>query len=398
LSALAVGSLVAAAVACLGWALLIARVDTTTRRMRRLPTTRIPEDGARPRVTAVLAARDEAHAIEHTVRSLLGQEGVDIDVIAVDDSSQDGTREILERLAGEEERLTVLENTKLPKGWVAKNYALELGQGRAEGDFLLFTDADVAHGRRSVFHAVEVMEQETLDHLALHPRLEAGSWIEALALPLYFLLCEFRFLDPKATEAESGVGAGIGAFNLVRTEAYRLRGTHARIRGAVLDDRALGKMMRFDGGRGTVMRAVSQVRMRPYRTFGDLYRGIKKGALSTMGNSALATVVGGLVLLAATVGPVVLLASGIAVFAMGDHGWFALPAGLALALPTVGLLRARTLVRFEPIAALLYPLGAVVIAAAALHAGLVFGVRGHVEWRGRLYSRRALRRSLDEMF
>ena len=197
MSALAIASLIAAVVAVIGWALLIARVDETTRRMPRLPTTPIPPDAPAARVTAVFAARNEAHAVEHTVRSLLGQEGVDIDVIAVDDGSEDGTLEILQRLAEAEPRLQVLQNTKLPRGWVAKNYALELGQGRAEGDYLLFTDADVAHGRRSVFHGVEVMEQHALDHLAVQPRLEAGSWIEAMvkvmpSLPVWSMVTSLQ--------------------------------------------------------------------------------------------------------------------------------------------------------------------------------------------------------------
>jgi hypothetical protein len=324
------------------------------------------------------------------VRTLLAQEDVDLEVIAVDDGSSDGTYDILHRIADEDRRLLVLKASKLPPGWVAKNYALELGQGRARGDYILFTDADVLHGPRALANAIAVMERERLDHLAVQPRMEAGSLIEALVLPLFMLLCQIRFLDPKAARPDSGQGTGIGAFNLVRADSYRLRGTHARIRGSMLDDRALGYMMREDAGRGSVMRAVAQVRLRPYRSLQDLYVGVRKTVIGTFGNSAVLTFAMGLVLLAGAIGPLVLLGAGLPLWLAGHAPWVVVPALLAIVLPMLGLLKARTVLRFEPLAALLFSVGALVIAAAALQAAVVFATRGTVEWRGRLYTRRDL--------
>lgn len=382
-------ALVLATLMCVGWALVLARVWRTINAMRRLPSTASAE-GPHPRVTAVLAARNEAHTIEAGVRSLLAQDGVDIQVIAVDDNSEDDTQAILERIAAADQRLLVLKAGRLPPGWVAKCYALELGQGRARGDWLLFTDADVVHGPHAAKNAVATMERERLDHLAVQPRIEAGGLAEALVLPLFMLLGQLRFLDPAAAKPESRVGVGIGAFNLVRADAYRLRGTHARVRGSMLDDRALGRMMREDGGRGSVVRAVAQVRHRPYRSAGELYAGIKKSAIGTFGNSAILTALMGTMLLVAATAPPVLLALGLPLWLAGQAPWVVVPAALAAALPMVGLLKARSVVRFEPLAALLFPVGALAIAAGALHAALVFAVRGTVEWRGRSYTRRDL--------
>ena len=342
-----------------------------------------------PRVSAVIAARNEAAGIEASVRSLLMQEGIDLEVIVVDDGSIDGTPVILTRLAAEAGgKLLHLTNNKLPPGWVAKNYALELGQGRARGDWLLFSDADVVHGPRAIFNAVAAMERERLDHLAVFPRMEAGSLIEALVLPLFVLLYQFRFIDPRAADPDSPTGIGIGAFNLVRADAYRLRGTHARIRGAMLDDRALGLMMRDENGRGSVMRAVAQVRVRPYRSFAELYEGVKKTVLATFGNSAVLTAVMGIVLLVAATAPALFVALGLPLWLTGHPPWIALPGAVAVGFPFIALLKSRTMVRFEPLAALLFPIGAVVIATSALHAAFIFGTKGTVTWRGRQYTRR----------
>lgn len=384
-------AVVVATILCIGWAVVLHRVWGTTTALRRLPSagdrSLAPQAARTTKVSVVVAARNEAAGIEASVRSLLAQEGVDVQVIAVDDNSEDATKTILDGLAKEDARLLVLQTAKIPPGWVAKNYALELGQGRADGEFILFTDADVVHGPRALYNAVAAMERERLDHLAVHPRLEAGSLVEALVLPLFFLLCQFRFLDPKSAQPDSGVGTGIGAFNLVRADGYRLRGTHATIRGAMLDDRALGRMMRDDGGRGSVMRAVAQVRLRPYRTLSDLYVGIRKGVLATFGNSAALAALMGLVLLGAAALPPAFVLLGLPLLATGHAPWPVLPAIVAVVLPMIAMLKARTMLRFEPLAAVLFPVGAVVIAAAALHAAFVFGTKGTVEWRGRLYTR-----------
>lgn len=384
-------ALVGATLLMVGWALALARVWRTINAMRRLPSAPMAE-GPLPKVSAVVAARNEAAAIEASVRSLLAQEGVQMEVIAVDDGSEDDTLAILSRLATADTRLLVLKSQKIPPGWVAKNYALELGQGRAKGDFILFTDADVMHGPRAVMNAVSAMERERLDHLAVHPRMEAGSVVEALVLPLFVLLCQIRFLDARSAQPDSPVGSGIGAFNLVRADAYRLRGTHARIRGSMVDDRALGSAMRDDAGRGSLMRAVAQVRMRPYHSFRALYAGIRKSVLGQFRNSAVLTAAMGVVLVAAAIAPPVLVVAGLPLWLSGHAPWVVAPGLLAIALPLAGLLKARTIVRFEPLAALLFPIGALVIGAAAIHAAVVFAVRGTVEWRGRLYTRRDLQR------
>jgi hypothetical protein len=375
----------------LGWLAVLARVWRTIGALRRLPSaTGTTGDEPLAKVSAILAARNEGSTIEASVRSLLAQEGVDIEVIVVDDGSTDETPAVLRRLAAETRRLLVLTADKTPRGWVAKNYALELGQGRARGAFLLFSDADVLHGPRAIQNAVAALERDKLDHLAVQPRMEAGSLVEALVLPLFVLLCQIRFLDPRAANPTSGRGTGIGAFNLVRADAYRLRGTHARIRGSMLDDRALGKMMREDGGRGSVMRAVAQVRVRPYRSLPELYGGIRKSILATFGNSGLLAMLMGVVLIVAAVAPVCLFVAGLPLWLSGRAPWVVVPAAVAVVLPALGLLKARTMLRFEPLAALLFPVGALIIGASALHAGWVFLVHGTVEWRGRSYTKRDL--------
>lgn len=379
--------LAVAGLVCGAWALVLIRVWQTNGALRRLPTH--PPDGARapPRVSAILALRDESATVERAVRSLLAQEGVQMQVIVVDEGVCKDSRNRVRDIAATDPRVLLLDNHKLPKGWVVKNYSFELGQGRADGDYLLFSEPDVFHARRAVWNAVRVMESERLDHVAVHPRLEAGSLLEAVVLPLYVLIWEFRFVQKEAVQPDSRRGAGFGAFNLVRAESYRLRGTHARIRGALLEDRALGRMMRDDGGRGTLLRAIAQVRVRPFRSFPDLYGGIRRGTLLTSNQSAGSALVMGSLLVLGGLIPPLSVALGVPLAWAGEPPWVVMPAFAGLVLPILGLLQARSMVKFEPLAALLFPLGALFIGISTMQGALLFMVRGRLEWRGHTYRR-----------
>ncbi len=385
-------SVLLAVALCFGWGLVLLRVFRTTNAFRRLPLNDDVEGGP-PKVSAVIAARDEGAAVVATIRTLLEQRGVDMEIVVVDDMSSDDTVATIKALVDEvgKQRLLLIEQKKLPPGWIAKNYAVELGQGRARGDYLLFTEPNVLHGPNAVRNAVATMQKERLDHLAVFPRLEAGSFLEALVLPLFLLLYQLRLVDPKAADPDSGHGAGIGAFNLVRADSYRLRGTHARIRGSILDDRALAMMMRDEGGRGTVMRAIGQVRLRPFQSPRDLYFGVKKSVLPQFAHSALLSALAAAVLVFAVVAPTLLVLVGLPVWVSGRAPWLMLPAAIAMVLPLIGLLKARTMVRFEPLAVLLFPVGALFIATSALHAAVIFATRGTLEWQGRTYTKNDLR-------
>jgi cellulose synthase/poly-beta-1,6-N-acetylglucosamine synthase-like glycosyltransferase len=104
--------------------------------------------GVTTKLSVVIPARNEEQDIEEALRSVLGQKGVDLHVIVVNDHSTDQTGAILGRLAEEDSRITVVENPPLPARWLGKPNAMSHGVARASaraGDLILFADADVIH-------------------------------------------------------------------------------------------------------------------------------------------------------------------------------------------------------------------------------------------------------------
>ena len=199
------------------------------------------------RCSVVIAARDEEARIEQTIRHVLAQRGVELELIVVDDRSIDRTSEILQRLANQDGRVRVNRVEVLPNGWLGKCHACHLGANEATGDWILFTDADCWLKPDVIERAVRTADRDGADHVTLTP----GTVLENIGAQAWHLLFLTSLLSwfsgvnrdrPKAC-------LGIGAFNLVRAAAYRQCGGYEALRLTVVDDIKLGLLLRRAGKR-----------------------------------------------------------------------------------------------------------------------------------------------------
>lgn len=340
-----------------------------------------PPDGA-PRVSVVVAARDEARGIEAALRSMLAQDYPDLEVVVVDDRSTDDTPAILARLAAEEPRLRVLRVDSLPDDWLGKNHALMLGAERATGEWLLFTDADVHFQPTALRQAVGYAERQGIDHLAVAPDLELPG-ILLRAFGVHFLASFLAFARPwRARDPRSWFHIGVGAFNLVRREAYRAVGGHRRIALRPDDDMKLGKILKQAGFRQDALWGRGAVRVTWYHSLRELVRGLEKNAFAAIEYSVPVSLVGGLAQLAGGVAPPVLLALSLLPPAQ--------PAAAALLLAQILVSLGLTAwgarrVGESPALALLYP-AAILLFVFVLWRTMVLNLtQGGIRWRDTFY-------------
>jgi chlorobactene glucosyltransferase len=194
-----------------------------------------------PLVSVIIPARNEARNIARCVRSVLATAYAPLEVIVVDDRSTDGTAEIIEPAAGG--RLRLVRGTDPPPGWFGKQWAIIQGYRVANGELLLFTDADTKHEPELLSRAVRGLHVERVDLFSVLPRQEMRTFWERLIQPHVFLALETRvgnLGNVNRTRVEWN-GIANGQFILTPRAAYEAIGTHEAVKDTVADDLRLAQ-------------------------------------------------------------------------------------------------------------------------------------------------------------
>jgi len=216
-----------------------------------------------PRVSIIVPARNEEDDIEQSLARLLELDYDNYEVIAVNDRSTDRTGEIMERVAADFRLLSphfsqrtremghpilrVIHHQELPTGWLGKTHAMWTATNAANGDWLLFTDADVLFKADSVRRAMAYAEAERADHVVLFPQMIMKRPGEYMMIAFFQTMFVFGHRPWKVADPKSRDHMGVGAFNLIRRSAYEAVGTYEALRMEVLDDMKLGKVVKNGG-------------------------------------------------------------------------------------------------------------------------------------------------------
>lgn len=342
-----------------------------------------------PRVIAIVPARNEAETIARAIASLLSQDYPgEFSIIVVDDQSGDGTaklaRQVVEEF-GAAQRVTVHSVAALPPGWTGKLWALHEGISAAAEKvpaFYWFTDADVVHApdtlRRLVFRA----QTKSLDLASLMVLLQAKTFPEKLLIPpfLYFFLMLYppRWIaDPQKRTA----GAAGGCILLRHTALERIGGL-AAIRNEVIDDCALARAVKKNGGKIWMGVTRASVSLREYKTFAEIRDLIARTAFTQLRYST--------VLLAATLVSlfVAYWLPWILFFAGEEPAW--LLASTAASLMTVTFLFTVKFYNRSAIWALTLPFAAAFYGYATFLSAVRHRLGRGAQWKGRSQARRAV--------
>jgi glycosyltransferase involved in cell wall biosynthesis len=332
-----------------------------------------------PLVSVIIPARDEARIIERTVRAFLAQTYPNLEVIVVNDRSVDGTGEILHAIG--DGRLRVIDGVEPPEGWLGKPWALHQGSRIAQGELLLFVDADVVYTPAAVRAAVGFLERRRPAFLSLLPYFEMHGFGENAAMPMLAMFC-FTFMPTwisnRSRFAALAIGGGTG--NLIVRERYEAIGGHEALKDSVVDDVALARLVRRSGDASETVRADDLVSLRMYHGLAEVVEGFTKNAFAVFGRNY---VVG------------ILIQAGAVVFHI-------LPYGLALAgdrisMATVIVIVVTRLILFRALryrldnALLFHPVMVGIWTWIFVRSMWITGIRRKLLWRGRTYDARQTR-------
>jgi hopene-associated glycosyltransferase HpnB len=333
-------------------------------------------------VLAVVPARNEAALIGPVVTSLLNQ-NVAMPVILVDDESTDGTADVARRAAekaGKADALIVIQSKPLPAGWTGKVWSMHQGIEYACAQafnpaWLMLTDADVLHGPETVANLGLIASQGHYDLVSFMVKLSCETFAEKLLIPAFVYF--FFMLYPPAwirNPRRSTAGAAGGCM-LVRAETLEQAGGLEAIRGAVIDDCALARLLKRHGGRLWLGLTDQSQSLRRYETFSHIEHMISRTAFNQLKHSSLllGTIVGMVITYLA---PLLLLLTGSrsAIF-MGVAAFTAM---------TITYSNIVCYYRLNPASALTLPLAALFYLVATIHSAVKYWNGAGGEWKGRV--------------
>jgi hopene-associated glycosyltransferase HpnB len=240
-----------------------------------------------PRVVAVVPARNEADVIARSLGSLAAQDYPgEFRVILVDDNSDDGTAEAA---AGLGACVEILRGAPLPSGWTGKLWAMKQGAERAAAlapDYILFTDADIAHTPDNLARLVARAEDKQRVLTSLMARLTVETPAERMLIPAFVFFFAMLYPFAWANDPRRRIAAAAGGCMLARRDALEAAGGVEAIRGEIIDDCALARLMKRQGPiwLGLTERAES---LRPYQSANAIGRMVARSAYAQLGFSPL---------------------------------------------------------------------------------------------------------------
>jgi len=249
-----------------------------------------------PPVSIVVPARDEAETIGRCLRSLLAQDyRGPLRVILVDDDSHDGTVVVARKLA--DPRLTIIDGTPRPPGWSGKLWALSQGVAAADGELLLFTDADIVHDPSHLATLVAKLQADGLALVSEMVRLNCASLAERALVPAFVFFFQLLYPFALVNDPGSRVAAAAGGTVLIRADTLASIGGLQAMRGALIDDVTLAGLVK-KRARIWLGHSALAASIRPYPQPIDVWRMVARTAYVQLGTSPLmlAATIAGMVL------------------------------------------------------------------------------------------------------
>ena len=201
----------------------------------------------KPKVSIILPARNEEKFIGSCLDSLVNQDYIDYEIIAINDSSDDSTGTIIKKYAKKFPKLIYVDAKPKPEGWVGKNWACMEGYKKATGDLLLFTDSDTKHTTSVISLAVSHLLSLELDALTVIPKMLCLDSITKITLPIISVFLHTRFSALRVNDTSKNTGYFFGSFFIIKRSTYDSVGTHEGVKEELIEDGALGKKVKESG-------------------------------------------------------------------------------------------------------------------------------------------------------
>ncbi len=368
----------------------LARLADLNRRRRspyRVRPGQYRPDGEGPQVSVLIPARDEEHNIQACLRSVLAQDHPNLRVVVLDDRSQDRTAEIVDRMAEEDGRLRRLEGVELPAGWKGKCHALHQAAAVADGEWLLFVDADVVLEPGALTAALGLARDERADMVSWFGRLQVVTLWERVLQPFIHDFIVTHSDPARVNDLARPECIANGQFILIRATVYRDLGGHEAVRDSIVEDMALSRLVKGAGYRYRLAEGFALMTTRMYGSFGEIWGGWTKNFYAGLHGRKDVVAASVVYLLLTGVTPFVLLGTAIGLAAAGSLHLGLLIVSAASVAALLGYRLAAIRITSPPslLSVLLHPIEALLLVVIILESARRAASGTPVVWKGRPY-------------
>lgn len=229
-----------------------------------------------PKVSIILPARNESSYIDKCLKSLVNQDYPNYEIIAINDSSTDDTRQKILEYSKNNDNIIFVDAKPKPDDWMGKTWACFLGYMKASGDIFLFTDADTTHDQTTLTLTIRYLLGEKLDALTAIPKLLSKDYFTKLTLPILSIFMNTRFSALKVNNPKSKTGYFFGSYFAITKDCYEKVGTHEAVKYELVEDGALGNLVKSTGFRILMVKSESRITAIWARDLKSLWHGIKR--------------------------------------------------------------------------------------------------------------------------
>ena len=241
-----------------------------------------------PKVSVLIPARNEAHAIVTLIESLKLQDYPDFEVFILDDDSDDETANITLGAIKNDQRMNLIQNkSPIPAGWLGKSWACQQLSKKAQGEILCFIDADVSLSPDAIRKSVELLQAKKFNILCPYPRQITTTFLSRLVQPLLqWSWMATLPIDRALVSPRTSLSVGNGQLLLIDTNTYLAIGGHSAVKAEILEDIEIVRTVKRFGGKGGVWDGSNIAQCTMYATNSDLISGYAKSLWVAFGSSS----------------------------------------------------------------------------------------------------------------
>ncbi len=246
-------------------------------------------------ISVLIPARNEETNIERLLRKLTHFETRPKEIIIYDDNSSDATARVVSSFAKTHDHIKLIHGAELPSDWLGKNHACHNLAQHANGQFLLFLDADVHIGEDLFSRSITFVEKSGVDLLSIFPQQIMRGLGEKISVPLMnWILLSLLPLPLVRFSKNPAFAAANGQFMMFRAHIYKKMWPHEKFKLHKVEDIAINRFYKESGLKTATLLGDDDMQCRMYAGLNESILGFSKNVFQFFGNSKMTTVAFGL--------------------------------------------------------------------------------------------------------